>query len=127
MTDTLDMLGAFDVIRDTVAQTFANGGEAMVQDMRQMISVDVQYIGGSIIRSVPGEAPRRETGALYESIAKLVEVGLYGVEMAVYTEIPYSVWLQGPRFNRPHWSTLYENWQDSLPEFVAADIEARSF
>jgi hypothetical protein len=94
-----------------------------------MLSVDVQRLSdGTVIRSTTPEPPRRDSGALWESISKAVEVGLYGVEMVVFTDKPYSAKLQstsyitGPRL---HWSRLAQDWQDPVPQFLFTDLQAR--
>lgn len=123
MPDTINMPAAFDVFRDSVAEEFGESGELMIDEMREMLSVDVERENGIVtVRSVKGEPPRRETGALWESISKAVEVGLYGVEATIFTDRPYSAALESVAYRtgqRPHWSTLYQNWKDLLPERVA--------
>lgn len=127
MPDTVDMTAAFDTLRDACADEFEDIADSMINDIREMLSVDVERENGVVsVRSVRGEPPRRETGALWESIAQAVEVGLYGVDAAVYTDKVYSAALESTAFRtgqRPHWITLYENWLSAVPERIAAKIE----
>ncbi len=55
-------------IRERITQEFDSIGVEMVDDVRERISVPVEYVGdGIVIRSDPGEPPRREFGHLWAS------------------------------------------------------------
>lgn len=131
MPDTVDTNRAFDTIRDAVADEFATSGDAMIADIRDMLSVPVTYTSGKrggkkAVRSVTPKPPRLDSGALWASISKAVEVGLYGVDMAVYTDKVYSAKLQSDDFisgPRLHWSTLADNWLASIPQRLAQKIQ----
>lgn len=123
MNDTVDIDAAFDELRDRIiVPVFEQAASDMVDEMREMISVPVEYIAGPrggiiVIRSSPGEAPRRETGDLWASIQFMV-IAPRGVFMVVFTDVEYSLYLeQGTdRMDpRPHWSTLLQIWQEILP------------
>lgn len=130
MPDTINMQGAFDTMRDAVAEEFGSSGDTMISDLREMLSVPVTYTSGprggkKAIRSVTPQPPRYETGALWESIGRVIATELYGVEMAVYTDKIYSAILQDTNYRtgpRLHWSTLFENWVDVLPQRVAEKL-----
>lgn len=132
MIDTVDIDAAFDELRDRIiVPVFEQAGSDMVNDMREMISVPVEYIAGPrggiiVIRSNPGEPPRRETGDLWASIQYLV-IAPAGVWMVVFSDIEYSLYLeQGTERMepRPHWSTLLTIWIEQLPMRVALAIRS---
>jgi hypothetical protein len=128
-------------------------GEDMQAEMRQLISVPVQYVdpdGGSrpakpaesgsrpgpgltfrdkgspgiyhttvggklkrVVRSVPGEAPRKEFGLLYKSMVTRTVVGRDRISTFLESDpdiADYSVYLED-KLNRPHFETIFERVQ----------------
>lgn len=51
-----------------LAAGLREAGEDEESHIRKDIGIPVEYAGGRVIRSAPGDAPRRETGTLYRSI-----------------------------------------------------------
>jgi hypothetical protein len=79
-------------------------GRRGVADIRDSINVRVQYVGHLVIRSDPGEPPRREFGDLYRSIHYRVAPKAETVEaLEIYTDrYPVAVYLEfGTTFMEP--------------------------
>jgi hypothetical protein len=57
-----------DVVQE-VAGAMRLYGEEVATDLRESLSVPVQYVGSRIIRSKPGERPRKETGKYRGTVA----------------------------------------------------------
>jgi hypothetical protein len=71
MTDRLaEFMGK---VMDAIAAGLKESGEDEVSHIRDDIGVPVEYAAGGVIRSAPGEPPRRETGELWNSIKSAVE------------------------------------------------------
>ena len=84
--------------------------------VREAVSVDVEYYGGIVIRSRPGEPPRRETGDYSNSI--LSASGEDGDEIwgSAYTD-HWKGHLEDGFQNiapRPHWSFVYAEYSPLL-------------
>jgi hypothetical protein len=63
-------------------------------DMRRIISVPVVRSGGKVIRSKPGEPPRKDTGKLLASVQSVVEsLEKDKVRGSVSTNVFYDVFL----------------------------------
>ncbi len=55
-------------ILEGLESALKRAGDDEVEQIRQDIGVQVGYASGFVVRSEPGEPPRRETGELQESI-----------------------------------------------------------
>jgi hypothetical protein len=82
----------------------------MQRDMRTLISIDVQHVGGKIVRSKRGEPPRRETKALTRSMLADVVTEGDGLTARMGSDesiADYAKYLEG-KLNRPHFATVYD-------------------
>jgi len=91
-------------------------GAQVVDSWRERISVDVEYQTGPrggliVIRSKVGEAPRRETGDLYNSIQSDVEIDLHAVTLDVSSDKFYAPILED-KLGRPHIDVTLEEWAE---------------
>ncbi len=68
---TLDQYMA--VLAGKIEKALVRVGDHAVEVAKDKLKVPVEYRGGRVIRSEPGEPPRRETGALQEGIISRVE------------------------------------------------------
>lgn len=106
------------------AAMFVEGINA-VSDIKSALKVPVEYRGDVVIRSLPGEAPRRETGDLQGSIdAKTIDGqdGPDSVTLEVSTNIHYAPRLET---TRPFMGPAFERMSADLPGALASRM-ARS-
>jgi hypothetical protein len=69
------------------AQTMREMGRDGVRLIRQLASVRVQRSGSEVIRSEPGEPPRRDSSDLWKSIKyKLVKTNTNAVDLVFYSQ-----------------------------------------
>jgi hypothetical protein len=67
----------------------------VARDEKQLISVPVQRTGNRVIRSRPGQPPRKDTGRLHGSVKGVAaKVGKDRVEGKVTTATPYDQFLE---------------------------------
>jgi hypothetical protein len=116
-------------LQDGFSRTMESVGGEMVADIRESISVPVQYRGGYIIRSAAdGQTPPRyETGALWRGVQMVntVDRGAATATLAVYVDrqgghpmVPQ--WLdQGTKkmVKRPYFYVAFVRW---VPRVLAA-------
>jgi hypothetical protein len=98
-----------DLIRRSRDKFDALGGE-IVRDMREMIGVPVSGSGRNVVRSKPGEPPRKETGALQGSWRHHTVTEGDTVRTVAGTPSMIGVYLQKGTATirpRPHASTLF--------------------
>lgn len=125
------MTHPFDLIEQAVADVNREVGGEIVADVKDRLSVPVGYRigprGGTyLIRSKPGENPRRETGALQESIADAVFVeGTHEVTLEVSAGVKYAPFLD-PRLTRPIFTGIVDEYETPLLDRVADRIESLS-
>lgn len=117
----------FNSIVSDVAAAQKDEGEKLAEILREKVSVPVEYETGPrggvrIIRSKPGEPPRKETGALQTSIeSETIEVG-DEVATAVTVSVPYAIPLQ-ESLDRPITDTELEAIQGEILDRLAAAID----
>ncbi len=101
--------------------------DATVEKVRMLISIPVERTATSVIRSKPGEPPRRDSGDLYNSIRKGPLVSdADGVRTEAGSDLWYSVNLEngaGRVDPRPHWRPAYEEIAPNAAEFVAREMK----
>jgi hypothetical protein len=89
-------------------------GVAMVEDVRDRISVPVEYVGDYVIRSSPGEPPRKEFGNLWGSCEHTVDNQPALTVMAGGPSAPYAKKLEygdGAKLKpRPYFGPLRAHW-----------------
>lgn len=125
----------FDSIATDLASEFTQIGEAIMSDMRDRLSVDVQYFPGPngeifVERSAPGEPPRRETQQLWESVQSTVEQTA-DVKLIVDSDCPYAPPLEyGAEARnllpRPVWIPTFNDWADTFVERAVSVVNGHS-
>lgn len=55
-------------IKETLTPRVQAAGDNVLRYAQNLIGIPVEYIGGSVIRSLPGEPPRMDTTALINSL-----------------------------------------------------------
>ena len=103
-----------------------------VERTKESISIPVGREKGQIIRSKPGENPRKEEGDLYASVKKeVVEEGEIGIIVGtMFSDDPKSAWLNdgtsdGRIAPRPFWDRAWErikNNGEKLENSIAESI-----
>jgi hypothetical protein len=118
-----------DDITDRLVERARDGMEKVAQELeqrwRQMVSVPVEGVGRSAIRSKPGEPPRRDTGEYQDSIDHRTSVEGDKVIAVAGTSMERGVWLEkgtGRMRPRPHASKLAEEFGGEIVERVAEAI-----
>lgn len=122
-------------IRAAVRAVLTSMGRDFRDNLRDILSVPVTYIGSEAIRSEPGESPYRESRDLWKSIKYKVAAKAQTVEaLRIYSDMDtaeYSGYLEDGTENiepRPHWSVAYEQAGDLGREFkrrLAAELRSR--
>lgn len=103
----------------------------MRQDLRQRVDVPVGRAPakrkggkGRIVRSKPGEPPRKETGAYQASIQSETNVnGTESIRATVFSDTPLAGWLEygtDRMAPRKHWRTARDRWEREAPERLAS-------
>jgi hypothetical protein len=95
----------FDAIALDVEKAHIQAGDDLATELKYKVSVPVQYVAGPrggtrVIRSLPGEPPRKETGRLQASINHETVAAGDVVETAITAAAPYAARLQ-EQMNRP--------------------------
>lgn len=107
-TTAQELFGA--IVSDVVAKQ-SEVADAQVADIKKRISVPVDRRGSTVIRSKPGEPPRKDTGALYESIEQFTADSFTTIETVISTDRVYGPILEA-QLNRPimfDWHETYLN------------------
>jgi hypothetical protein len=97
-------------------------GTEMVDQVRESISVPVEYTGdGGVIRSLRGENPRREYGNLWQSIDHAVTPERLRLDVSAGNELaPYAAKLER-ELDRPILNPVRAEWGPVVgPRLVAA-------
>ena len=86
-------------------------------DTKRLVRRQVQYLRVGkrvrVIRSKPGQPPRRETGDYQDSIQSAVTVEADRITASIYTNSKIGVYLEHgteKMESRPHWSRIYDRW-----------------
>jgi hypothetical protein len=111
-------------------EAMEQAGEDINADIVEMISVPVGRSGGRVIRSQPGEPPRKETGGLIA--AQRVQVlsdAADVVTLTIQNQSRVANWLErgtSKMSPRPFYSVAFSRWQQLVPLRVAATMRASS-
>lgn len=119
----------FDAIASDVAEAMDRVGQQIVDEIKNDLSVPVEYKkgprGGTIIvRSKPGEHPRKETGKLQEGIEHRIERNGADVILTVGDDVFYAVPLEN--IDRPITEGGEERFEDLVVSAVVAAINGES-
>jgi len=99
-------------------QVMGEMAEDAAQDMRDLISVPVSRTKGKVIRSAPGEPPRKDSGALQASVKATVDQHEKDKVVAtVTTDVPYDVYLRDGTKKmapRPFHGPIEAKWENIL-------------
>jgi hypothetical protein len=88
---------------------------------REILSVPVQYVGGRVIRSQPGESPRLDTGALQDDTKGEVTMENGVPVMTIYWTLYYAATLE-LLMDRPILEPLSQRLADFLPGRLAESM-----
>lgn len=85
--------------------------------VRDKVSIDVERIGSTVIRSLPGEPPRRDTGEYWDSIGFDAEdTGDMITASAFSTNWKAPMLEYGTRYAaRPHWGRVWDDYMPTIP------------
>lgn len=86
-------LNPFDVLAHQFEGIMREIGDEMLARVQDRCSVDVERVGDHVIRSVPGEHPRRDTSFLYDSFATATTRG-QNIVTTIGTDVIYAPRLQ---------------------------------
>lgn len=118
------MSNPFDDILDDLLAADREVGDEMVARVQDRLSIDVEFVGGEVIRSKPGEHPRRETGNLYGSFTtRTVQEG-DTFRTIVDTDVFYAVNLQ-ELMDRPIVTGLMEEYEPLILDRQVRVIEGK--
>lgn len=120
-----------DTIEMTIAYSFHKSGDYITDDIRQKISVPVEYVRGPrdgihVIRSKPGEFPRKEYGNLQRSIQWVINRESPMIYLDVFSDVIYARYLEEGTENmepRPVWLPAAEEWAPLVAEDAASMIK----
>ena len=115
----------YDIAAD-VATSLDYIGGVIVEQIKQDLSVPVEIVTGPrggriVIRSKPGEHPRKETGLLQSQVNHQVERDGVNSTLIVFDPVYYSPYLD-PGLNRPIVTGIDERFEDRVAEIVAQAI-----
>lgn len=111
-------------------RAFNEFAREVAADLKELIGTPVQQaqVSGSrgrsrrqIVRSKPGEAPRKETGAYQKSIQSAVEPEGNHLAAVIYTTAKVGTYLEeGTRRMdpRPHWITIERKWRPRFAQRI---------
>lgn len=117
------MSSLFDRIGQNVQKALETKLGEMRDEVQKRISVDVERRGGKVIRSRPGEPPRRDTKKLYKSAESEVIHTDDTVTGAVSVETPYAQRLNDPaQLDRPIFGDILRNNVESIRDVARNGI-----
>lgn len=104
-----------------------------IEDAREIVGVPVQRIAYTVIRSQPGESPRRDTGVLQDSFQATEAYHLGDIiDIFIFTDDIKANWLdKGTEYmdERPFWEkflTRIVEKQDELQALFAEELKANN-
>jgi hypothetical protein len=83
--------GLFEGIQSDVFTAAEAHGNQTRDDWKDRVSIDVVRSGSQVIRSLPGEPPRRDRGDLYDNIESRTEADAEVITVSVDTDIPHAL------------------------------------
>lgn len=111
----------FDEIDAELREKFELLGTQMDDKVREWIGIDVGFAKGRIVRSKPGEHPRKETGRLQGSFDNEATLEDGVIKVTVFTDVPYAIFLQNgtsKMAKRPIIDGLLELFDPQLDDIV---------
>lgn len=125
------MADEVDAIMEDLHERLRRGMEelslAVVEKTRDTLSVPVERDGSHVIRSAPGESPRKDSGDLYNSISNS---GVQDTDDGVSDEVGSDVWyaynLQHGTDKvaaRPYLDKVVDEVGPNAAEFVAREMK----
>lgn len=128
ISDTpIDPMRVAASIAEPIKAWLAKIGEEEIEQIKKDLSVDVEVVerGGAwfIVRSRPGEAPRRETGALQRGVSFAIEDSDQLPNLLVYSKrehegddpkVPQYLDGSPPSMNRPYMTTALARLRNRL-------------
>lgn len=125
MTTKADQL--FFEIANDMASAFDRAGEQIEAAVKDDLSVPVEIKTGPrggkiIVRSKPGEHPRKETGKLQAGVTHSVIRDGVNCTLIVNDPVNYAGFLD-PGLNRPIVTGLDERWTDAVEDSAANAVE----
>jgi hypothetical protein len=108
------------ILHEAIREALTEIGRDYVDTLRDLVNVRVVYIGGTVIRSDPGEPPRREWGDLWRSFGfkvasratTLEALTIFSTSMVSFA-LEYGTDRIEPR---PHWEPAAEQAGDLFEE-----------
>lgn len=95
------------------------------QAIQQRVSIPVERVGGKVIRSKRGEAPRLDTSRLHNNVDVQVIEGTDTVRGSVSVNVPYAERLNDPsQLNRPIAGDEPDRHLDGIADALADRITA---
>ncbi len=112
----------FDEIESDIAIASQQMADQIASDVKDRIGVPVGYAvgprgGTRVIRSKPGEPPRKETGNLQSGVIAEVVAVRGQISGSIYDEVPYAAPLESD-LDRPILTDLAETYEDFLADGV---------
>jgi hypothetical protein len=124
VTDFADTL--IDDLRERAGTAFDEFGREVLDALRESVSVPVQYAGSRVIRSAPGEPPRRETGDYRAGLGTELTFLPAGVSTSIFTDAPLGPWLENGTSRglaaRPHFAPIFDRYAARAAETIGRRI-----
>lgn len=96
-------------------------GDERVASMRERIGIPVERTGGKVIRSVEGEAPRKDTEAYSNSWRKLTRQSGDEIIGEIASDIFYGPILENT-LNRPHIAPEVDKTRDEAAQRIKSKL-----
>lgn len=104
-------------------------GGQYAADVKESLDISVEYVGSEVIRSKPGERPRRETGELQDATRHEVDRLLFDeTELSILNDCPHAAPLEfGTQtvLPRPFMAPALERITDKLPDDLNDAVAGR--
>lgn len=110
-------------LRSTFREQAQDVGAEVAADIKAAISTPVEYDGSKVIRSRPGEPPRKESGDLLDSIDFAVEQFDGTEQLSVYSDSKILGYLDGGTSTiepRPVFGPAFERWAGPAADRLGA-------
>lgn len=119
MTDFADTL--INDLRQRAGPAFDEFGREVLDALRTSVSVPVGYAGSRVIRSRPGEPPRRETGDYRAGLGTELTYLPAGVSTSIFTDDQLGPWLENGTSRmeaRPHFEPIFDRYAARAAEAI---------
>jgi hypothetical protein len=117
----------FDRLRGAIADGFETSSALIVSEVKDRLDIPVDYgigpRGGTyVIRSQPGEPPRRETGRLQEGIDGEATIEGDVIELVIGSDTFYAPFLD-PKLQRLIFTDVAEEFLDVVIDNIVTSIQ----